>query len=85
MNIEQALADYVVIINDLKRDFNLTNPVIAIGGSYGGMLAAYLRFKYPNLIDGALASSAPMYLATGLSPNNIFFQDVTNVIDEFSN
>lgn len=30
------------------------------------MLAAYMRFKYPNVVDGSIASSAPIYLVSGL-------------------
>lgn len=81
LNVEQTLADYAVLLKQLKKDYNLsdaTNPVVAFGGSYGGILAAYMRFKYPNLVQGAIAASAPIYLTSGLMPSTLFFEDVTN-------
>merc|ERR1711892_299475 len=58
----QALADYAVLVTNIKRRYELPNAaVVAFGGSYGGMLSAWMRFKYPNIIDGAIAASAPIW------------------------
>ncbi|XP_070532339.1 dipeptidyl peptidase 2-like [Ptychodera flava] len=79
LTTEQAMADFAVLIYHLKESLNATKcPVIAFGGSYGGMLSAYMRFKYPNLIDGAIAASAPIYLSSGQASREYFFEDVTH-------
>jgi lysosomal Pro-X carboxypeptidase len=55
---QQAIADFVDVINHLREDSALNrrrpNPVIAFGGSYGGMLAAWLRMKYPAAVEGSV-------------------------------
>ena len=55
---EQAIADYAVLIGHIRSVRGITDrstAVIAFGGSYGGMLAAWIRIKYPGTVDGAIA------------------------------
>jgi pimeloyl-ACP methyl ester carboxylesterase len=41
--------DYVELIRDVKSNLGLEDRAVIVGGgSYGGMLAAWLRMKYPQ-------------------------------------
>ncbi|KAK9684783.1 hypothetical protein RND81_10G232200 [Saponaria officinalis] len=67
----QALADFADVILSLKLNFSITNsPVIVMGGSYSGMLAAWFRLKYPHIAIGALASSAPVLNILEIPPED---------------
>ncbi|XP_044297925.1 lysosomal Pro-X carboxypeptidase isoform X2 [Varanus komodoensis] len=79
LSSEQALADFAVLIQHLKSTIPGTQdtPVIAIGGSYGGMLAAWFRMKYPHIVIGALAASAPIWQFDDLVPCGTFYSIVT--------
>ena len=56
----QALADFAQLTTALKAEYRTKSPVIAFGGSYGGMLAGWMRIKYPDVLTGAIAASAPV-------------------------
>jgi lysosomal Pro-X carboxypeptidase len=54
LSVEQALADYAYLIEYFHKNATFTeqSPVVTFGGSYGGMLAAWFRQKYPHLTVG---------------------------------
>ncbi|MCL7025973.1 hypothetical protein MKW94_009997 [Papaver nudicaule] len=79
LTAEQALADFAVLVTDLKRNLSAEAcPVVLFGGSYGGMLAAWLRLKYPHIAIGALASSAPILQFENIVPSETFYDIVSH-------
>lgn len=71
LTVEQAMMDYVEFMLDFKTEKGLQDRAVIVGGgSYGGMLSAWLRMKYPHVFQGALAASAPILFFDGyVSPN----------------
>ena len=50
LTVEQAMMDYVEFMLDFKKDRNIEDRATIVGGgSYGGMLSAWLRMKYPHV------------------------------------
>ncbi|KAH1090946.1 hypothetical protein J1N35_018203 [Gossypium stocksii] len=84
-NSAQAIADYAEIIMHIKNKLRaFYSPVIVVGGSYGGMLASWLRLKYPHVALGALASSAPILYFDKITPRGAYFSVVTKDFREAS-
>lgn len=80
LTVEQAMADFVELLQTVRKTYNIadSHPIIAFGGSYGGMLAAWSRMKFPHIYAGAIASSAPILLFEDIDRiSNSFFKIVT--------
>ncbi|KAL9683903.1 hypothetical protein QQ045_021330 [Rhodiola kirilowii] len=69
----------------IKEKFHAhSSPIIVVGGSYGGMLAAWFLLKYPHIVLGALASSAPVLYFDDITPNDAYDKVVTRDFQEES-
>lgn len=62
LTVEQSLADLAHFVQEITSDrqLNATGGVIVVGGSYSASMAVWFRQKYPHLVKGAWASSAPL-------------------------
>lgn len=60
LTVEQTMMDFNMLIDYIRETYNMQDKAcIAFGGSYGGMLAGWLRQKYPQQFQGALSASGP--------------------------
>ncbi|KAM7413585.1 hypothetical protein PAMA_020797 [Pampus argenteus] len=72
LSSQQAVADLAVFHEYISQSFNLSrrNTWISFGGSYSGALSAWFRGKFPHLVYGAVASSAPVKAMLDFSAYN---------------
>lgn len=62
LNLDAAIEDLASFQRHVTKDEGLSGKWIGFGGSYAGTLAAFYRLKYPELVAGVLASSAPVFM-----------------------
>lgn len=60
LSTENALSDLARFQLHVVKSMDFKGKWVAMGGSYPGSLSAYYRLKHPELVSGALASSAPV-------------------------
>ena len=85
------MQDYVTLLNYIKltggydnntEEANKRTPVYVFGGSYGGMLASWMRMKYPTHFHGAIASSAPILWFKGAVDPNAYTRIASQVLKD---
>lgn len=60
LSMNQAIEDLASFQRYAQVQFGMKGKWITVGGSYPGELSAFYRLKHPELVAGALASSAPV-------------------------
>lgn len=94
LTVEQAMADAIALTQHvIRNDFQCHQddkssrhycPVITVGGSYPGFLAALLRMVYPQYVDMAYASSGPILLYGQIPDPNIYYDILTDAAEHAS-
>ncbi|KAI6179179.1 putative serine protease pcp-1 [Aphelenchoides besseyi] len=84
LSVEQALRDYIQVVKDLRTNYPKLGKVVAVGGSYGGMLAAWARLLHSHVFDAAWAASAPLaYFRNSGVEFGAFHKVLTNALVTF--
>lgn len=60
LTMDQAIEDLANFQRYAQAVLGYTGNWIVVGGSYAGSLAAFYRMRHPDLVAGAVASSAPV-------------------------
>ena len=83
LSSRQALEDLTYLHAHVTDTHSLpaTTKWVCFGGSYSGALSAWFRTKYPQLVVGAVANSAPVLAQLDFTK---YFDVVTNSLSDIS-
>jgi hypothetical protein len=92
LTYEQALYDAARLLRHVQKSLGCSTlgdrfsseycPVIAVGGSYPGFLAAMARIVLPNVFDMAYSASAPMKFYAQQVPSSAYYDHITQVAEQ---
>ena len=103
LTIENALADTAMFLDSINHHLQENyggsrRQVVVVGGSYPGAFSAWMRYKYPHVVDASISSSGvvnailnydmydyQIYNSTSRSDNGCtgVIQNMTHVIDSY--
>ena len=84
LRLENVMMDYLKVIDLVRKDYGADRPVVTFGGSYGGMLATWMRIKFPENVQAAVASGAPLLYFEGMNKisDEMFYSWISTVWKE---
>jgi len=83
------MMDYANLVEHIKDKYSIApnSPVITFGGSYGGMLAAWMRMKFPSIISAAVVSGGPIlyFKDSSEAPEPVFYEWIGKIYEKMGN
>lgn len=78
LHLQAAIDDLANFQRSMMNERGLKGKWVAFGGSYAGTLAAFYREKHPELVVGALASSAPVLMKNSFNEYDAHVAKIIN-------
>ncbi len=78
LNLQSAIDDLASFQRHLMDTRGFNGKWVVFGGSYAGTLSAFYREKHPELVAGALASSAPVLMKNEFKEYDAHIASVIN-------
>lgn len=86
LTVEQAMADYAWFIRTFRKRRGCRAdecPIVTFGGSYGGMLVAWFRQKYPQLTVGGVGCGAVIDFYSSAGRQAAFWNATMHTFKQF--